>query len=413
MIPEHKFIRLILGNDFYEKHKSKIVKEMFPGDLGHLYDSIKEGHTKYSRDLKISDVRILLKTRYPAMTQATRNNIEEIFVSIDEDKDPISQDIADEVLHHMFKQEAARRIADYGIKLMDGIESSLLPLQNYIASIDSDFTPIEEFEPIPTDLDDVLGALESRSCWEFNIPSFAKHVRGGAEGEFIVVMARPDIGKTSLLASITAGPGGFVDQGAQVAWFCNEEPGIRVKMRCIEACTGYNRDDITADPAKRVLAKNEWSKVKDHIFMVDNVDLTIAQLDSWVKRHSPNIVITDQLDKVSVFGSYDSNHDKLRQLYIEARAIAKRHNCLMIGVCQASAEAEGKTQVTYNMAENSKTGKGAEADLFLGIGKRPVTDGSMQNEDYARYLHTSKNKLTGWKGTVPVKFQPEISRYIE
>jgi hypothetical protein len=63
---------------------------------------------------------------------------------------------------------------------------------------------------------------------------------------------------------------------------------------------------------------------------------------------------------------------------------------------------------------NAKTSKQAEADWILGIGK--VSDQGYEN---LRYLHLSKNKLSGDEDTIPterhghrdVLILPEIARY--
>jgi hypothetical protein len=108
-------------------------------------------------------------------------------------------------------------------------------------------------------------------------------------------------------------------------------------------------------------------------------------------------------------GGFAGETERLRMLYVKFREIAKRSNCLVIGVCQASADAEGKTIVTYDQAENSKTGKAAECDVFLGIGRTPM---SGLEENYSRWITCSKSKLdSGWKGTGVCKLNPQLSRY--
>lgn len=413
MIKEHKFIKLLLGHDFYEKFKTKLVKEMFPNASAYIFDAIRAGHEQYKRDLTISDLRILIKTRNPAMTQAVRSNIEEIFIDIDEDREPLGDDIAAEVVHHMFRQEVARWIADYGIALMDGKKETLHELAQKIAAVDDDFMPVEEYEMVSTDMEQVLTDLSQRPSWRFNIPEFAKHVPGASGGDFIILLARPDTGKTSFLASLVAGPDGYAHQGAKVAWFCNEERGNRVMARCMEAAVGYHRDDLVDNPALLESVLPEWRKIRSNIIMIEKEEaMSINAVDAYAKRNKPDIIIVDQLDKLNVSGVYDALHDKMRALYVQARNIGKRHDALFVGVCQASAEAEGKTRVTYHMAENSKTGKGAEGDLIIGIGKAPLPEGSMEDDNNIRFLHPSKNKLTGWKGVVGVRFDPRTARYI-
>ena len=67
--------------------------------------------------------------------------------------------------------------------------------------------------------------------------------------------------------------------------------------------------------------------------------------------------------------------------------------------------------MTYAMAEGSKTGKGAEADVILGIGKHngDNEDGEVDN---SRFLTISKNKLSGYHGTIVVTLEPEVERYV-
>ena len=59
------------------------------------------------------------------------------------------------------------------------------------------------------------------------------------------------------------------------------------------------------------------------------------------------------------------------------------------------------------MLENSRTGKAAEADIIIGIGKNFGDE-----EDYIRHLCVSKNKLTGWHGGVTCRIDIRKARYI-
>jgi hypothetical protein len=65
---------------------------------------------------------------------------------------------------------------------------------------------------------------------------------------------------------------------------------------------------------------------------------------------------------------------------------------------QLSAEAEGKADLNQSMMEGSKTGKAAEADLMVLIGKTMQVEG--EDEDPVRYLNLAKNKLNGYQGKI-------------
>ena len=90
--------------------------------------------------------------------------------------------------------------------------------------------------------------------------------------------------------------------------------------------------------------------------------------------------------------------------------MAKRHECALIAVSQASADAAGRTRLDFSMMENSKTGKAAEADLIIGIGKHGQ-DASEDEPDTMRFLNVSKNKLSGYHGVIPCNLMKN-GRYV-
>ena len=115
----------------------------------------------------------------------------------------------------------------------------------------------------------------------------------------------------------------------------------------------------------------------------------------------------DQLDKINVSGTFARTDEKLRAIYTSAREIAKRRECVVIAISQASADAHNRDHISFDMMENSKTGKAAEADLIIGIGNRSSNDPT----NNMRILNVSKNKITGWHGDPAVTIDKYISRY--
>ena len=204
---------------------------------------------------------------------------------------------------------------------------------------------------------------------------------------------------------MVAGRNGFATQGAKVCALINEEPAIRTQMRLINAYTGMTFAEIKDNPQK---AGDLWSQIKNQIRILDTVDWTLEKIDSYVAKEKPDILIIDQLDKVHMGGAFASGDEKLRAIYTGARELAKRRDCSLIGISQASADASGKWDMTFDMMENSKTGKAAEADVIIGVGYKPNSDYSNDND---RSLSVSKNKITGWHGKIMVKIVPEVSRY--
>ncbi len=204
-----------------------------------------------------------------------------------------------------------------------------------------------------------------------------------------------------------AGYDGFAHQGAKVHCFINEEPAVRTQMRMVSAWTDMHKNEIEHNMKE---ATDDWKKIRDNIICHDSVDWSLDSLDKYCEDNKPDIVIVDQLDKINVEGTFARGDERLRAIYLGAREIAKRRNITLIGVSQANAEAEGSAILSFDMMENSRTGKAAEADLIIGIGKAQQ-DGDTPN--FMRNLNVIKNKINGWHGIVNTVLVPQKSRFIE
>ena len=376
---------------------------MFPAELSDLYDTIVTGHKEYNRDLTVSEVRELFKVHNPTTTRAKYEVISDMLTAIHK-LSSIGQDVAKDVLQRMWQQEIGRNIADMGLAIMEGSPEKITEVRRLVEKSEEGFVPQDDIEPVPTDLDTLLEFAENEECWHFNIPSLSKVVRGGKAGEFMIAFARPEIGKTAFYVSLVASPNGFCCQGADVHIITNEEPARRTMLRAVSAYTGFDNDAIFMH---RKQAREKFSEISANLTMLDNVDASIEWLDKYCADKKPHIIIIDQLDKLNVMGAFARTDEKLREIYTKFREVCKRRDVFGIGISQASADAEARTNVTYAMMENSKTGKAAEADLIIGIGKSDITD----NEDSRRYLTISKNKLTGFHGNIVCNLNTDLSRY--
>jgi|TARA_R100001129_G_scaffold174796_1_gene147346 replicative DNA helicase len=394
---------LLLRKDFYDNNKSKVIRSMFPQELADLFDTIVKGHNKYDRDLTVLEVRELYSVDNPTATRARKEIIYDILDDIDS-LPHIGEDVANDVVRSIWQQEVGRRIADLSLAIMEGSTEKLQEIKSIVEKSEDGFVPDDETEPVPTDLDTLLDYVQTEDCWQFNIPSLSKLVRGGKGGEFMIAFARPEIGKTAFYVSLAASPNGFCCQGADVHIITNEEPARRTMLRAASAYTGYTQDELFM---KKGEAKKVFSEIAPNLTMIDNVDASIEWLNVYCETKKPDILIIDQLDKINVMGSFARTDEKLRAIYTKFREVCKRHNLFGIGISQASADAESKTNVTYAMMENSKTGKAAEADLIVGIGKSDITD----NKDERRYLTISKNKLTGFHGNIVCNLDIARSRF--
>lgn len=398
------FFKLLCEHEFYNKVKHKLVKEMFVEDGKLIYETLQWAQEEFKRDLSVNELHELVKAKNPTLTRANKTTLASLFEDIEEAGD-FKKDTGTYLLQEAWRKEIGRQVGEIGIKLDEGELQNLTDLRTIVERHQDDFIPNDKVNVISSSVTDVMESLARRSQWRFNVASLAEKVPALSGGEFGYILARPEVGKTAWVVNMIAGQGGFADQGARVLYMGNEEPVVRTIARSIYCYTGMTMDEVKADIE---LAQTRYEAIRDKITWIDETGFTLARLDSLCRRLKPDIVVVDQLDKLSIDGQYESDHSKLGAKYEEARNIAKRHDLALYGISQASAEAEGHTKVTYASSAGSKTSKSAEGDLILGIGMQPVTE----DQDYTdiRYLTVSKNKLSGWHGTVTFKLVGELSR---
>lgn len=393
------FIKLLTEHDFFEKNKYKLRETMFPDVLALLYKALGFAHERYKRSISLDELRELVFTNNPVLTRAQRELVDEA-VSRIKVSETIGVDVAADVLQGMWREEIGREISCLGIDIASG-KSDILEVQRLCESVGSSFNPDDNFSPTSTDVDEIIAELDNRTAWTFNIPSLHIRAPGLSQGEFAIIFARPEVGKTGAWVSLACAPGGFCWQGARVLVIVNEEPAIRTMLRCVSAATQLTKDEIKENRAE---AKAQFSKIAKNLIVIDDVDMTMNRLDALVRRLGGiDIVIADQLDKFGIDGNFGRTDEELGATYQQFRAIAKRRSLAAIGITQASADAEGKTRLNYSMMAGSKTSKAAEADLIIGIGKREEPD------DPQRFLSLTKNKIGGYHGVVPAMFDNRIS----
>ena len=396
-------IRLMLNKKFYTQHKGMLSPTVFAGDISSLYETIQKAHEKYEEDIKVDELYSLHTAIFnPALTRAAKEKFSELVEDIKEVQEP-SKEIAKDIMRILSDRDLAQRIAVEATEIFNGKDANFTEITGMIEKHKQNISE-EKTPAVTSDVEQVLDLLDVTTKWKFNIPVLKENVGGIGGGNLMIAFARPETGKTAFWISLCSGPEGFAEQGAKIHAFINEEPAIRTQMRAISCYTGMTREEIIKE---KNMAQRVWSEIKDNISMFDTVDWSMEDIDAHCEKHRPDIIVIDQLDKVNVSGTYARTDEKLRQIYTSAREIAKRRDCAVIAMSQASADAHNRNSISFDQMENSKTGKAAEADLIIGIGRNSNSD----TENKIRTLCISKNKINGYHGEPVCTIRREISRY--
>lgn len=328
---------------------------------------------------------------------------------------PTDRDVLDAVMHHFIKQDYATQAFNKLHKLITNGDGELDDIEELIADYRKEIGAAISYDELfaSTKLSEVSKkALTKGYNWRLN--ELNKSLGPLREGNFVILAARPETGKTTMTASeVTFIASQLPNDDRPVIWVNNEEPNDTVMMRIIQAYHGVTAEELMKNLPKY---EEEYDKAIGKRIRVIGDDSgidTVTKLSSLFVDLNPAVIVFDQLDKVD--GFYKSEREDLRigQLYKWARTLAKKYG-LVIAVSQVDGSGEGVEWIQMNQLRGSKTDKVGEADAIITIGKS-----NDPHKEFDRFIHVPKNKLFGGSlseerfrhGYFEVKIQPEIARY--
>lgn len=278
-------------------------------------------------------------------------------------------------------------IATVSLKLSDGDSSvsiddvrALIEKRDAeVGHVDDDDTVVEWGKPIVNVRGDIRWRLE-----ELNAA-----VGPVGKGDFIVVGARPDAGKTTFLASEITHMASQLPENATLLWLNNEERGEKVQARILTAALGMPWEDIEADWAT---AYDQYTKAingpVNKIMLKDISGGYINQINALVRKVQPSVIVIDQLRKIHGFERESGNETTRQELIFNwARDLAKLH-APVITVHQADGTAENVEWIDMSQLHMSKTGIQGEADAIITIGRT-------RDKPASRFIYIPKNKMQG------------------
>ncbi len=378
-----------------------VSKDMFANGVGTIFETISSAQKKYDSDIDVNTLLELHRSKYPALPDSSREPIEEVIKELDKYK-PSNKIILKDLIIDFWKKDKAHKISDLSADIWLGNSDDFIALRTLVDSAIEN-TPEEEgnFQEVKDDVQDYINGWDQGFEFRFDLQSLADKIGGAGRGNLGIIFARPETGKTTFCTYLVAE---YIRQGFKVAYFANEEPGRLVKGRVFSAYLKRSIDEMKQNIEHSMeVYRNE---IEPNLKLLEGRGITLQEIEKFVDIHKPDVVMVDQLDKVVISGNFSRTDEKLRALYESSRAIAKKQQVLLWSVSQASYDAQGRQEVDFSMLENSRTGKAAEADIIIGIGKNYG-----EEEDYIRHLCVSKNKLNGWHGTVTCSIDIHRARY--
>jgi archaellum biogenesis ATPase FlaH len=216
---------------------------------------------------------------------------------------------------------------------------------------------------------------------------------GALRGNHILVFARPETGKTLFAINAVYG---FLVQKLSVLYVGNEEPSAdirdRIRGRLLKISKSQVRSDRTGTASRLTNAQLGSINIAE--------GTAFSSVREILRRTPADVLVLDQIRNMRL--KSDSRTSELEAAGIEARAIAKEFNVLVVSITQAGDSATNKVYLEMSDVDSSKTGIPASADLMVGLG----SDEAMKVNNLIG-ISLPKNKLSGRhdKFTVNCNFQ--------
>jgi len=214
-------------------------------------------------------------------------------------------------------------------------------------------------------------------------------------GNFVIVAARVEVGKTTFLASEISYIAQQLPKSRPVVWVNNEEESSVVFFRIVQGALGQTSKDIIAD-SKSAMDQYELLMGGDKNKIRVTKDTNhVRDLETLFREVNPGLIVFDQLDKVAGFKGEDREDIMLGKIYKWARELARTYGPV-IAASQVSASAvdlKDPPFIGMDALRGSKTDKPGEADAVITLGK--YKDPKSPEEEMIRTINVPKNKLPG------------------
>ena len=302
----------------------------------------------------------------------------------------------DEVIKTLIEMDYVAQIADECGKVRDGssnIEAinslTVEALRNVERYVDK-----EEMFVIP-DIGVIVDRIVSTG-YEWRLMALNRSLGLLRTGNFVIVAARVEVGKTTFLASEASYIAPQLPKDRPIVWVNNEEESEAVFFRVVQAALGKTTKELVENKDKMMAEYITYMGGNAKKVIITKGDTNdVKTLTALFKDVNPGMIIFDTLDKISGFHKEEREDLRLGRIYKWGRECAREYGPV-IAASQLNGNVDALKDPPFigmDSLRGSKTDKPGEADAIITIGKYQIP--STPEEKLLRTINIPKNKLSG------------------
>lgn len=264
-----------------------------------------------------------------------------------------------------------------------------------------------------------LSDIKSHSKGVTGIPSgykkFDLMTSGLQGGDFIVLAARPSMGKTALALCIAE----YAAQtGASVGIFSLEMSAEQLTLRLLSSESGISHQNIrnatisSQDWIDLTMAAARLAEMK--LFIDDTAMLNIMDLRAKARKlkrdHDVQFIVIDYLQLVHGNNRYENRHQEVSEISRSLKALAKELNIPVLALSQLSRAVDSRMDKRPMLSDLRESGAiEQDADLIMFLYRDIVYNAEAENPALSELIIGKQRN--GPTGTVFLNFIRELTKF--
>jgi len=264
-----------------------------------------------------------------------------------------------------------------------------------------------------------LSDIKSNSRGITGIPSGYKKLdrmsSGFQNGDFVVLAARPSMGKTALALSVISNA---ATDGFPVGFFSLEMSAEQLILRLLSSESGialHNIRNATISSEEWIAITNVAAQLAEmKIFIDDTAMLSIMDLRARARKlkmeHNVQLLVVDYLQLLHSKKRHENRHQEVSEISRSLKALSKELSIPIIAISQLSRAVDSRMDKRPMLSDLRESGAiEQDADLIMFLYRDVVYNPETENPAMAELIVGKQRN--GPTGTVYLHFARELTKF--
>lgn len=243
-------------------------------------------------------------------------------------------------------------------------------------------------------------------------PDLDNLTSGFQASEFVVIGARPSVGKTALALTMAANIA--VQQKRPVGFFTLEMSAVALMQRLLASEARLDSNRLRSG----MLRASDFDKITDAaariydapLYIEDSPNLKLLDLRAQARRmrsnHQVEIIFIDYLTLITSEHHELARHEQIAEISRSLKALARELDLPVLALSQVRRETEGKLPTLADLRESGSIEQDADVVMFLH--RERGTDENLNDVETDLIVAKQRN---GPVGKINLAFIPEYTKF--